>query len=724
MGKKTTQKTDKMEKDLSIEKGISRFEKQLEMMNKNFKRQMEFMEKQSVKSSESIGKGLSSGIAKGRKHVSKDIDAMINEINAKMGQAKAKQEQIAFLKSQRQGAVSSNDSKGTIKYDNQIAAAQAQLTKYHETAKGLARSMQQEFEAVPKSLDSIANKMSQNEEQIETMRQKIRRLQSEYVNAKTPTGNFTDGFNSSEDNPTSIKIQESIAKQSTKMNKLIQDSDALQQAYSMLEDRARALEPSLARINTTLNGQSRETEKAESGMRRFGRITEGSRGLFSRFKASVGGFGNLASKGFGMASNSFNRFTSRFISGSSQINKSNNRVTQGLGGMSRRMGRIAKQVLIYAMIYKGIRLMFQGLTSALKTNDQFNQSLNQIKVNLLTVFYPIYEYILPAINAFLMSALATATGYLASFIATLFGTTYSAAKQGASGLYQSIQAMNESGTAADKNKEKIKQMQRSLMGFDEINNLSKQNDVADTDSNKGVDFTVPDQKIPDWVGGWANQAKKLWKDFFKPIKDAWGRQGKPTMDAFKYALNESWELVKSVGTSFMEVWINGTGQLFIENILKLLQTVFNIIGDVSKAFKDAWNDNGRGTELIQSIFDLWNQILELVRVVGEAFREAWNDGTGERIAGNILEIITNIYKSLGNIANSWKNIFSEPTGKSIVKGLLDIVDSLLEKVNKLSSIFEQWTRDLNFEPLAKAFDRIVKAAKPIVDTLGDGLLIL
>lgn len=721
MGKNTTQKTEKMEKDLSIEKGISRFEKQLEMMNKNFKRQMEFMEKQSVKSSEGIGKGLSSGIAKGRKHVSKDIDAMINEINAKMGQAKAKQEQIAFLKSQRQGAVSSNDSKGTIKYDNQIAAAQAQLTKYHETAKGLARSMQQEFEAVPKSLDSIANKMSQNEEQIETMRQKIRRLQSEYVNAKTPTGNFTDGFNSSEDNPTSIKIQESIAKQSTKMNKLIQDSDALQQAYSMLEDRARALEPSLARINTTLNGQSRETEKAESGMRRFGRITEGSRGLFSRFKASVGGFGNLASKGFGMASNSFNRFTSRFISGSSQINKSNNRVTQGLGGMSRRMGQIAKQVLIYAMIYKGIRLMSQGLTSALKTNDQFNQSLNQIKVNLLTAFYPIYEYILPAINA-LMSALATATGYLASFIATLFGTTYSAAKQGASGLYQSIQAMNESGTAADKNKEKIKQMQRSLMGFDEINNLSKQNDVADADSNKGVDFTVPDQKIPDWVGGWANQAKKLWKDFFKPIKDAWGRQGKPTMDAFKYALDEIERLISSIGTSFMDVWTNGTGQLFVENILKLLEVIFNIIGDIAGAFDRAWNTDGRGLALIQSIFNLHNGILELLTKIGEGFREAWNDGTGERIAGNILEILTNIMIALDNIAGKWTAIFDSPLGKSIINGLLDIVELLLEKVNKLSSIFEEWTRDLNFEPLAEAFDRIVKAAKPIVDTLGDGLL--
>ena len=94
----------------------------------------------------------------------------------------------------------------------------------------------------------------------------------------------------------------------------------------------------------------------------------------------------------------------------------------------------------------------------------------------------------------------------------------------------------------------------------------------------------------------------------------------------------------------MEVWTNGTGQRFIENLLILLADVLNIIGDIAGAFRRAWEDDGRGTALIQSIFDMWNSILELLHSVATAFRDAWNDGTGESIAANILEIYTNILR--------------------------------------------------------------------------------
>ncbi|MCE2142464.1 hypothetical protein GRC93_18800, partial [Streptococcus thermophilus] len=70
---------------------------------------------------------------------------------------------------------------------------------------------------------------------------------------------------------------------------------------------------------------------------------------------------------------------------------------------------------------------------------------------------------------------------------------------------------------------------------------------------------------------------------------------------WKYALGQIIGLAGSIGKSFMEVWTNGTGQLFIENILILLADVLNIIGDIAKAFKEAWNEDGRGTALIQSL---------------------------------------------------------------------------------------------------------------------------
>ncbi|MGC3033521.1 hypothetical protein, partial [Enterococcus faecalis] len=75
-----------------------------------------------------------------------------------------------------------------------------------------------------------------------------------------------------------------------------------------------------------------------------------------------------------------------------------------------------------------------------------------------------------------------------------------------------------------------------------------------------------------------------------------------------YALKEVIGLAKAIGKSLMEVWTNGTGQRFIENLLILLADVLNFIGDIAGAFRRAWEDDRRGTDLIQSIFDMWNSI--------------------------------------------------------------------------------------------------------------------
>ena len=188
----------------------------------------------------------------------------------------------------------------------------------------------------------------------------------------------------------------------------------------------------------------------------------------------------------------------------------------------------------------------------------------------------------------------------------LFGTTYEAAKQGASGLYDNVQAMNETGSSASKANEKVKKLQRSLMGFDQINKLTMNtDDESDKDSKEtpGVDFgsALGSYTTPKWM----KDIQNILKDFFKPFQDAWKNQGQKVIDAWKYALGEVIGLASAIGKSFMEVWTNGTGQRFIENILILLADVLGIIGDTAGAFKRAWEGNGRGTRLIQSIFDMF-----------------------------------------------------------------------------------------------------------------------
>ncbi|MCO5531589.1 transglycosylase SLT domain-containing protein [Enterococcus faecium] len=719
---------DRTEKNMAIEKGASNFTKQLEKMNQALEKTLSNFERSTKQSSEAAGDNFSSGIRKARPKVTKEIDAMVNEINAKMGQAKAAQEKVAYLKSQRQTASSQGDTGKVVKYDEQIARAQAQMTKFQDQAKGMGNTIKRELDAVPSSLETITKGMSQNEAQIEAMRKRIRTLKAEYNDQRVPTGSFTSGFKNYEDTPQSLKTSGEIQKQSIKMNKLISDNDRLQKEYAQTEDRADALRKALQRVNSALGQSSIQTGNASSGASMTGTGLKQSERAVSKYGGVFNRMSNAVSHGFGSVGNGLRnsigfigKFGSLFSSNSNKVTAGTNRMTGSTNAFGQSMKYLLPSLVVYQLLGGAITKLASGMMSALKTNDQFSASLNQIKVNLMTAFYPIYTAILPALNA-LMSTVAQLTGQLASFIAMLFGTTYDAAKQGASGLYDNIQALNDTGSSANKANEKVKKLQKSLMGFDQINKLT-----MDTDDEKKEDSTTPGIDFGSATGTystpkWMRDIQNLLKDFFKPFQDAWKNQGQRVIDAWKYALGEVIVLASAIGKSFMEVWTNGTGQLFIENILILLADVLGIIGDIAGAFKRAWEDDGRGTRLIQSFFDMWNRILELLHEIAVAFRNAWNDGRGESIAGNILEIYTNIFNTIGNIAEQLKKAWKEGrVGESIFGTILDAVDDLLGNINSMTKATEEWVKNLDFTPLLKAIDGLFKSIRPILKNVGDGL---
>lgn len=722
----------KTEKNMDIEKGTTNFNKQLEKMTQTFEKTMSNLEKTTKQSSDSVGNNLSSGIRKARPKVTKEIDAMVNEINSKMGQAKAAQEKVAYLKSQRQSASNKGDTGQVVKYDEQIARAQAQMIKFQDQAKGMGTTIKRELDSVPSSLDNITKGMSQNEAQIEAMRKRIRTLKAEYNDQRVPTGSFTSGFKTYEDTPQSLKTSGEIQKQSTKMSKLISDNDRLQKEYAQTEDRAEALRKALQRVNSTLGQSSIQTGSAANGASMTGSGLKQSERAVSKYGGVFNRMSNAISHGFGSVGNGLKsslgfigKFGSLFSSNSNKVTSGTNRMTGSTNAFGQSMKYLLPSLVVYQLIGGAIRTLASGIMSALKTNDQFSSSLNQIKVNLMTAFYPIYTAILPALNA-LMSTIAQLTGQLASFISMLFGTTYDAAKQGASGLYNNVKALEDTESSASNANESVKKLQKSLMGFDEINKLDMSSDddsldpSSDSASAPGIDFgaATGTYTTPKWM----KDIQKLLKDFFKPFQDAWKNQGQKVIDAWKYALGEVIGLASAIGKSFMEVWTNGTGQKLIENILILLADALNIIGDIAKAFKNAWNDGGRGTALIQSIFDMWNSILELLHEVAVSFRNAWNDGTGEQIAANLLEIFTNIYKTIGNIAERLKAAWiSNETGEKIFSAILGIISDVLSHINSMSKATSDWAKTLDFTPLLTSIKNLLESIRPLADKVGGGL---
>ncbi|WP_076799857.1 hypothetical protein [Latilactobacillus curvatus] len=739
---------DKTEKSMDISKGSNKLIDEVKKINENMSKQFDNMSKNAESSMSKTGDGMAKGMASSRVKVGKEVDQLVNNVNSKMDQARAIQQKVSFLQNKKAVATSSGNPLDAQKFDAQVASAEARMTRYQNQAKALAAEMQSEFDAIPASLNKIAQTMDQNEAAINRLKANIKSLRAEQAEAEMPTGNFTDGFGSKA-TAKSSKIGDQAAKQEAKMAKLIAQNDSLGSTYAKVEDRSSALKGALGKLNTELDKSAVATKRTNNS--------------FSSMKNHLSELGNKFSF-LGNGSNNLNRVAS-------SAEKSRN----SMSGLARTVRMLGSQLVVFTLMYQGIMMLASGLGSALMTNARFAASFNQIKVNLLTAFYPIYTAALPAINA-LMDVLVKATGYIAQFTSALFGMSRGAAKQGAAGLYNQVRAINDTGsaskeaskqvretnkqiTAANKKaaesaaaaneasrkqmqetKKKAQELKGALMGFDEINTLSSAEDNPDYSYDKqkldkqplqsadslddvpGTNFNIPDGAQFGGAIAAANEFKKILADLFKPMQEAWDKYGKRVTDAWEYALREVGGLIKAIGKSFMEVWTNGTGAVFIGNILKLLADVLNIIGDIAKAFKDAWNDGGRGTKLIQTIFDAFNSILNLLHSIATSFRSAWNDGTGQAIAANLLDIFTNIFKTIGNLADQFNKAWNAGNvGKSIFSGILGIVNVVLDTLKKMTGATADWAKTLDFRPLLNSVDGLLKAIQPLTKNIGDGL---
>lgn len=543
---------------------------------------------------------------------------------------------------------------------------------------------------------------------IEQQREKLAELRESYSNT----------FNPKYKN----KIEEQMLKTEANINRLIGQSDKLGFKLSDLDSKFAALKSSQGKASgATENLKNRVNNLNGSGTKSIG--------IFSRFGNAfkgLGSSGNTASNGFKNAN----------------------------GGLSMFMGTMFKWGIVFPVIQQGIMALASFLGSAFMANTQFANSLNLVRSNLYTAFAPIYNAILPALNA-LMSALATATAYIASFVNNLFGSTYSAGFGAAKNLQSSIGAYQMQGKAAKKAatslngagsaaKKAAKDAKNALAGFDEINQLNASDSNSADGGGPGSGVEEPITPMPNMspidsaTQEWADKFKKLMSELLEPIFSAWANEGQNTINSIKYALSGVWELIKSIGSSFMEVWLNGTGEETCTLILQILQNVFNIIGDISNALADAWNKNNTGTEIVQNLWNAFNNLLYIIKGIGDAFRNSFQE-VGQSVADHLIGILDSIsqlaFKLSEDLKRIWDNggsyafgqlvefggrvfnvladivnnslipmvEFIADTLSPVISGILDVVGWLFEKVNE----FLTWLDGDGIGILTLVFDALI-----------------
>jgi phage-related protein len=534
---------------------------------------------------------------------------------------------------------------------------------------------------------------------------RVKELEAQYkktaVAMKNVGGKITEVFDPNA--PGAKKIADQIAKENIAIDKIGMSVNSLNSKLGQTERHIKSLQESSSKatnsvsksvsktnqqINSKLKGA---TSKAFKGMRQA---------MLLPFKPTI-----IGVKRLGRAAQS-----------------AGEKGTKSLNTLDKSFWKVFKRLFIIGMISKMLKGLTGYIGDALMANERYRASLDTVKLNLAAAFQPIMDIIVPALVN-LMAWLAKATGYMAAFIATMFGTTYKASVEGARQLNAQTTAYKEmskqSQKTASKVKKSAKEMIGSLAGFDEINTISLKTDKVDTGADEA-------SKAPSWATAATTEIgdtskfdkfKDILKGIFKPFQESWANEGQNTIKAFKYAMGEISELAKSVGRSLYEVWTNGTGTEMLDSIQRLLQNILYLIGDIAKSFRLAWDDEGRGTQIIQNIADGIINTIKLFESITASIREVWGV-VGDEIAVNCLDILKNVTHLFAEIPKTFKeswdknkigteflqhigNGFNNILGLiSQVTGAMDglwakfgpsITDTVMQCMNATGALFESMT---------------------------------
>lgn len=515
-----------------------------------------------------------------------------------------------------------------------------------------------DVEALKSQIANLESTLNNINARIDQQKAKLAELREAYANAFNPN--------------VKNKIQEQILKTEAAINKMIGQSDKLGFKLADLDEKLASVGTGAKKISGGLNSVS---NKAKETGNSISKATQKTNGLFGMFK-------NLGNS-------------------SKTATKSMHGMNYGLSGIMRQM---FTWMIILPMIVKGLSAMCEGLLNNLKTNEQFNTSLNQIKTNLMVAFTPIYQAILPAINS-LMSALATATAYIASFISALFGKTYQQSYKATQQLIDAKKEMGAYGDSAKKAAEEIK----GLAAFDEINALNKsgsngEDSKVPTLTQPSLDMSQVDSKTK----GWADEFKRIMAEIFQPFKEAWQREGQSTIDSMNKALTGIWDLVKAIGTSFLTVWTNGTGTQILTTMLQILQNIFNLVGKIGESFTNAWKKDDKGTKIIQNLADGFQNILDIIKGIGDILNDVW-DEKGDQIAESVTKAVLALSDNFKHLTEILKDVW-DSEGARTFKKLLELIGDLVKLIADIYSTY-----------ISPILNELADAFKPVLEQL-TGLL--
>lgn len=593
--------------------------------------------------------------------------------------------------------------------------------------------------AINKQIDAFAklnNEYSAQEQKVESLRQKV----ASYANQNIPTTEYkeiSDQISKAEAklNQLTASQERFIAnggkKNTSTYKKMQYDIDELANTIKYARSELVDLEVSGKAFSTGVN-----TKEAQADMERLASAERKLADMQNRLNTSYSGIKNkLASYGTGLVSlkeklfgvNSANNKTAN---SNSKLSRSFKDAGKSAGSARMSIGRMLTMSLLFSGVFRILSALTQGIIGGFNNLAQYSKATNanistlwgsliRLQNAFATAFSPILTVVTPILSRFI-DLISTAITYVGMFFGYLAGNkTYTKA----------LAVQKDYAASLDKTAKSTKKATKAakdyLSPLDEINRYTTNKDTDTTPSGSDVNGTPISkmfEEVPIDAPPIFEKIKDVLGQIFQPFKEAWEREGKNTIDAAKYALSELGALAKSVGSSMLEVWTNGTGTQILSTMLQIAQGLLTTVGNIARQLDIAWNKNAVGTAIIQAIADAFQKVLDIIN------RLVWDTAqwAGSLNFYPLLNSIKNLFESMSPLIEAIGS-FLERLYTNIILPMLKflIENGLPTLINVLSGLFNflgehQWIIDAIGTALVTAFatSKIV----PLIATITSSVL--
>lgn len=593
--------------------------------------------------------------------------------------------------------------------------------------------------AINKQIDAFAklnNEYSAQEQKVESLRQKV----ASYANQRIPTTEYkeiSDQISKAEAKLNQLTAsQERFVANGGKKNtstykKMQYDIDELANTIKYARSELIDLEVSGKAFSTGVN-----TKEAQADMERLASAERRLTDMQNRLNTSYSGIkSKLASYGTGLVSlkeklfgvNSANNKTAN---SNSKLSRSFKDASKSAGSARMSIGRMLTMSLLFSGVFRILSALTQGIIGGFNNLAQYSKTTNanistlwgslvRLQNAFATAFNPILTVITPILSHFI-DLISTAITYVGMFFGYLAGNkTYTKAL-----AVQKNYAASLDKTAKS-TKKATKAAKDYLSPLDEINRYTTNKDTDTTPSGSDVNGTPISkmfEEVPIDAPPIFEKIKDVLGQIFQPFKEAWEREGKNTIDAAKYALSELGALAKSVGSSMLEVWTNGTGTQILSTMLQIAQGLLTTIGNIARQLDIAWNKNAVGTAIIQAIADAFQKVLDIIN------RLVWDTAqwAGSLNFYPLLNSIKNLFESMSPLIEAIGSFLERLYTNIILPMLTWLIESGLPAlINVLAGLFNflgehQWIVDAIGTALVTAFatSKIV----PLIATISSAVL--